>query len=1047
VSEHNLKSRLLTTSVFAGAVFAAAAYMPAVAQDADDDVVQITSETADEEAVQERILVTGSRLAGSNYAEISPVTTVGAEQIDLSGSLSVESLLNDLPQVIPGNTVTSNNAGGEDFATIDLRGLGATRTLVLINGERVPPSSVSGAVDLNTIPAGLIERVDVVTGGASAVYGSDAISGVVNFILKDDYEGGEITVRRGATTDGQLAGSEIVTGLFGGNFDDGRGNATMFVQYSNQDGVLQREFDYSRVSAALMYGYDYDTGYMNGAYVVDTLGEFTNAYDKIIGDGALPVIYGGGSGTPPWGTIALGATNAANGLSTNPATSGAFASVDHDCNPDTPNITVDSASSLSFDANGNLSPLLGAGYVVGNPNACTMPLRESGSSRYNYAPDNYIYLPSERTGIYSTLTYDLTDTIEMKALLSYQQSETQVQLAATPVTGIAVSPTSAAIVGADGIIGTADDPHPDLSAALLSRTDPTADFSMAWRSLALGPRTAEYKNHSLLGRLSFNGDLSERYDWNLSFGYGKVNFDSIQRNNTNTVALAQGLAGCDNVDPLFLLPNCVDVDIFGPNTTTPAMQDFLRTDIQTQNTLEQTAISGFIRGDVFELPAGWLTGVVGLEYRSQDVRRVNDDAQRRGEIAGFNAAQNIAGNIDVYEAYTEVGVPLVSDQTFVDDLSLELGYRVSDYSSVGTVESYKYGINYAPTDWIRARAIFNKAVRAPSADETFRSGDQGFPRYTDPCNSTRTGGNADLLAFCTTDGNISSGFVPGSFAPTFGQVNTQVQAFSFGAEDLEAEEAETITAGFVVEPDFLPVGRLRGSFDYVNIKLDNAIVTRGADTVLSSCYNNLGATPQSALDCAQIVRSPLTGQIVSVNTGLQNSAGTTEITGYDIQIDYNFDLDEVFAGAPGSFSLTNLTTITDEYLDAGDNYAGQTLGGVSGSFPDYKLYTTLGYRLDDWYFQVSHAYIPALSQSLFWYGTEEDNGVPKAPEYSNFDFAFSWNVTDSFSVSGAINNVTDELPPQTITGVLGGGQGNVDANEYAGWVVGRTYSIGAKFKF
>lgn len=1034
MSEKNWKTRLLTSSVFAGAMFATVG-VPAIAQ-TEDEPVATTAPAEEAEVKAEKVTVTGSRLALQDFQAISPVTSVTSEAIELNATLTIETLLNELPQVIPGNTVTSNNAGGEDFATIDLRGLGPQRTLVIIDGERVPGSSTTGVVDLNSIPAGLIDRIEVVTGGASAVYGSDAIAGVVNFILKDDYEGAQVTVGGGGGFDGN-AQYETADFLLGGNFDNGRGNLVTYASYFNRDGVKQSQYDYSRVSAGVVYGYDSSNSTYTGAYVVDTLDDYLNARAALAADfpGTSRFFFPGGSGTPPWGSISNNAANPFAGLATNPLTAGQFAAANTDCNPATPGVAVNTGG-LSFNDQGQLTPFFGGSSATGT---CGIPIRANGSSRYNFAPDNFIYLPAERMGIQTFGNYDVTDSIRMKTFLSYVRSAAQVQLAATPITGLSIPTSSPAIAGADGIVGTADDPHRDLSAALLSRANPAANFTYAWRSNALGPRAGEFTNSQILGRVSFTGDISEDWEWNLSAGWGQGRFGQILKNNINRTALLQGVTGCTNIPAAARLENCVNVDIFGPNVLTPSAANFIRTNVAANQTIEQTLFSGYVRGDLLDLPAGPISTVVGFEYRDDDVALTVDDAQRRGEIAGFNAVQDIFGSLDVYEAYTEVSVPILSELPFAEELSIEGGYRVSDYSTIGSVDSYKYGARYAPVDWLRFRAVYNKAVRAPSALESFQNGDQGFPSYTDPCRATATNpaGAAALRAFCTTNGNIGAGFVPAALQSTFAATNSQVQAFAFGNPSLEPEEGETITIGAVVEPDFLPVGDFRMTADYFEIELANAIVARGAQTILNSCYSNRGTTPQSAFDCQQVFRDPATGQVVGVNTTLTNSAALTEIKGWDIQADYEFDLDEVVKGAPGAFGLNLLLTLTDEWNTGGADIVGTTGAGIGGATPDFKTVTTADYRLDDWLFQVRHNYVPPLEQNTF---TRED-----APELSNFDVSVAWDVTDKFRVVGGVNNVTDEFPPQTVTGTLD--QGNTDAALYAPWVIGRNFTIQARLKF
>lgn len=998
------KRGLFASTVLAGLAIT----MPAFAQETVKTTPAASPEASNDEDV---VVVTGSRLARKDFTAISPVTTVGAQEIELTATLSVEQLLNELPQVIPGNTVTSNNAGGEDFATIDLRGIGPARTLVIVDGERVPASSLTGVVDLNTIPAGLIDRIEVVTGGASAVYGSDAIAGVVNFILKDDYEGAEVrgTIEAAQGGEGQ---SENIDFLMGGNFANGKGNITTYGSYFNREGVFQSAFDYSRVSAALMYD-------ANGIpVVVDSADEF-NAIRAAGGS----LLLSGGSGTPPWGQIANSAANPFAGLSTNPATAARFTGVDTDCNPATAGVNVNTGT-LSFNPQNQLVP-----YRSGN--ACAVPSRTGAlgeSSRYNFAPDNYIFIPAERWGIQTFVNYDITDKIKLKASLGYTDAESTVQLAPTPVTGLSIPVTSPAIAN-----------HPDLAAALASRTaNPNANFTMAWRSVQLGPRIGINTNHSLITRASFTGELPANWEWQLSLGYGKVNFDQQLKNNVNTVALLQGLTGCANIPASARLTNCTNVDIFGPTSLTPAMANFIRTDVNTLATFEESSLSGYVRGDLFKLPAGGVAAVFGVEYRDQDGALVVDDAQRRGEIAGFNAVQSVNGSRDVYEAYTEVSVPILADQPFAHSLSVEAGYRISDYSTVGQTEAYKYGLEYAPVKWLTARAVYNKAVRAPSLLETFQNGDQGFPSFTDPCRASATSANPALRAFCITTG------VPSSLAATFAANNSQVQAFAFGNPNLQSEEAETKTAGFVFQPDFLPVGDLRMSVDYYDIKLDKAIVARGAQTILNSCYANLGATPQSALDCTKIVRDTATGQINFVNTTLTNGAVPFQTKGVDVQIEYDFDLDEIFKGAPGRISIDELATFTDTYDSFGTEIKGTTEAGIGSAIPDYKLVTTLQYEIGDFLFQARHSYVPSLKQDYVG-GTFEGTGAPDTPEFSNLDISGRWNVTDRLQLTAVVQNVADEFPPQTVTGFFD--QANTDAALYAPWVVGRTFALSGRLKF
>jgi outer membrane receptor protein involved in Fe transport len=1032
VKKEMIRDRLLASTILASLAFVG----PSFAQ----ETVQTTPAPAAEEADDDdTIVVTGSRLARQDFTAISPVTSVGAEDIELTATLSVEQLLNELPQVIPGNTVTSNNAGGEDFSTLDLRGLGPSRTLVLVDGERVPAASTTGAVDISAIPAGLIERIEVVTGGGSAVYGSDAIAGVVNFILKRDYEGGELRFVAGAAEDGN-GQFENVDFLIGGNFADGRGNITTYGSYFNREGVFQSAYDYSKTSGALVYGYDTANSAFTGVVLVDTAEEYLAARTNLAALGGASGISNtfasGGSGTPPWGLISNSAANPFRNLSTLAATSARFASADTDCNPATPGVAVNGGN-LSFNNQNQLTPAFSG-------NACAVPIRANGSSRYNFAPDNYIFLPAERMGLNSFINYRLTDKIDMRAMITYTDTTAQVQLAATPITGLSIPVTSPAIAGADGVVGTADDPHPDLSAALNSRPTPGANFTFAWRSNGIGPRVGSFENSSLLTRLSFNGELPGGWDWAANLGFGQVDFDSELRNNVNRVALLQGVTGCANVPASARLPGCVNVDVFGPGVTTAAMSNFVRTDVKTTSRIEQSSVSGFVRGDLFELPAGPVAVVAGLEYRDDEGNFIVDDAQRRGEIAGFNAQQSVFGNLDVWEVYGEAAVPILAEMPFAHYLGIEAGYRVSDYSTVGQVESFKIGGEYSPVSWLTFRSIFNSAIRAPSLLESFQSGDQGFPSFLDPCRATATASNPALRTFCTTNGSIGGGFVPAAVASTFAANNSQVQAFAFGNPNLESEEAETLTVGVVFKPDWLPIGDLSMSVDYYDIQLEKSIVSRGAQTILNSCYGNLGATPQSAADCRQIDRDPATGQVNFVNTSLVNGADTFTTKGTDVQIEYGFDLDEIFKGAPGALSFDGLYTFVDQYGTEPSNFVGTTEAGIGSAIPDFKAVTTIQYIIGDWLFQARHSYVPGLKQD-YPGGTFDGTKAPDTPEFSNLDIAARWDITDHFRIAANIDNVFNKFPPQTVTGFFD--QANTDATLYAPWVIGRTWSLSGRIKF
>jgi outer membrane receptor protein involved in Fe transport len=966
------------------------AAVPAYAQD------QTESEEATEEPGQ--ILVTGSRIARPDLESASPVASVTGETISLTGTLTLEELINDLPQVIPGNNRTSNNSGGEAFATLDLRGLGPNRTLILVDGERIAPSSTTGSIDISQIPTALIKRVDVVTGGATAVYGSDAIAGVINFVLKDDYEGLELTAQNEISQDG-TGYNFAVQGVFGGNFDEGRGNIAVAVQYYDRDAVGQGRYDYSRTSGAL--------GVVDGVLrVIDDPADL----------GATgAVIFAGGSGTNPFGTVVSNANNPFRNLSTNPGVGNNFTAFDNDCNPATAGTAVNGGS-LSFDANGALRPSSTGG-------RCQIPV--GNSSRYSFADQNYLLIPFDRLNISTIGSYEFSDKTDAKLFLSYAKTTSVVNLAPTPA------------AGGTGFTIPVDSPliPADLAAALASRPDPTAPFAFNRRFGETGPRVGTNESQQLQARVIVNHELSK--DWNVSAvaSYGRTDFDTYSVGNINSVAANQGLRGCRNsagvVNGPGVLPGCVPIDIFGRDTLTPAMVTFLQTDTYDFSEFEQVRAAVNLTGTLFELPGGPAGIAVGAEYRKDTGTSIPDDAKQRGEIIGFNASQPIAGSINVKEVYGEIRLPVLGGDGFPELLAFEAGARYSDYSSVGNLFNYKFAVEFAPFELIRFRGTYNKAARAPSVFELFQNGDQGFPGYSDPCNQINGGRNT---AFCQAQ-FTANGANP-SLVTGFAQNNSQVQAFAFGNPNLSEEQAETFTVGAVIAPSDFPLGNFSLTVDYYDITLSDRIAAQGAQFFLNQCYGQ-----QILTACDRVVRSSTDGQVISVNTTLVNGDTDLKTSGIDLSVNWSFPL---FAG---NLSIQELLTWVDSYNIAGTEFVDTADAGIGAITSEWASTLQVLYRQERFSGQVRWVYKSGGDQSGNLFGNEADAGffTPRVPDLHVIDLSLRYDVSDKFSLTGIINNVLDEYPEQTATGTFE--QANTNVSFFAPLILGRTFTVQATVTF
>ncbi len=988
------------------------------------------------------IVVTGSRIARPDLEAPSPVTTVSAEQFDLTGTVTVESLLNELPQIIPGNTRVSNNQGGEDFSTLDLRGLGPQRTLILVDGERVPASSTSGTVDIGTIPAGLIERVDVVTGGASAVYGSDALAGVINFILKDNYEGLEISSQYGVS-DHNDGNSFNIQGLLGGNFGDDRGNMTFFASYYTREPVGQGDRDVTRDASVLFYDYD------ASRYVVaDHLSQPRPAVfsgSTIVGGQIVDTP--GGSGTSPFGVIFNDPTNPFTGLNTNLATAGQFASANVDCDALTPGVAV-SGGNLSFNNNGQLTPrFTNRRPTVGNPNGqalCAFADRSVGSSRFNFNPLNYLVTPYNRWNMALTARYDINDSIRLKVLANYTDSNQQVNLAPTPATGI-VAPANNAFIRL-GIVGSAPcgvgiSCHPDLLAALNSRPNPAAPFSIDRRFLETGPRVGDYTSKTATLRGTLSGPLAHGFNWDMTASYGRTDAVASLVGNINRTALTNGLNNC----PAGSLPNCVPVDIFGGGTVDNSFsQDasnplsvvfptgslaFVNVNTKETRRFEQARVAANITGNLVELPAGPVGIAIGAEARTDRGLILVDDAQRTANIYGFNATQDQRGKVNVQEVYGEVRIPILADMPFFHELSVEAGARYSQYSTSGGLFNYKIGAQWSPVEWLKFRGIYNKAARAPSIVELFQNGDQGFPGYTDPCRD-RSARTAGVLAICQAQ-------APAVNFVGFQANNTQVQAFAFGNSDLTEETAKTWTVGAVLTPN-IGIGRFSATVDYYDIRIDDIIATQGAQFYLNNCYaDGIGSDA-----CNRITRDQANGQVTAVNTSIANG-GRYKTSGVDGAINFAVPFADLGIGIPGRLRINeNISYL--RYLSFGQsapqNASGYNFGGIGGTFPKYKSTLTTAYDSDSFTAQLRWNY----SSRTVNFTTFANNGKnnDRLPALSYFDLSLRKKIGSNFEITGIVQNLFNAKFDKSING----DQGGVETAYYSPIILGRYFTISAKVK-
>ncbi len=982
------------------AAAASTAAVPSFAQDAP----------AQESQKLDEITVVGSRIVRPDYEATSPVVTVTDEVFKLSGEPQIETVLNTLPQLVPSVTTTSNNPSNGGQANVDLRGLGTTRTLVLVDGARTVPSNVSGVVDLNTIPAALIEGVEILTGGSSATYGSDAIAGVVNVRLKRDFNGVEIRGQQGMTgeSDGKTT---VFDALIGGNFGDERGNAVLALSYDRRDALLAGEREF-------------------GLYA----------------KGALD-LRPSGSTTIPEGSVSFG---------TNGPTQGALNTVFGQYG--VANGAVTPSRSIGFNQDGTLFSMGAGGFQVQNFRGDTEnPGYNPNAYSYNFGPLNYLQLPLTRRQIAGFGRYSLVeDVAELYSRVSFTTYNSDQQLAATPITcsgtqlGCTVPITNTAIPA-------------DLRTLLASRvvnpmaaagtTGPDSPFTLFKRTTDVGERYQENSHDVTFGMVGVRGKLPNDWHWDVYGSWGQGKSLQLQAGNVSRQRMQAAL----NNPAVYASVGCAQFNPFGEGNLAPACASAV--EIVTTNllTTEQRNAVASLTGGMFDLPAGTVQFAVGAEYRENSADFRPDSYLSSGDVVGFNAAAPIQGRIASKEYFGELSVPLLKDIPVVDSLDLELGYRFSDYDSLAdTIDTYKAALKWNPLESLSVRGSYNRAIRAPNILELLQPQSEGFPAYSDPCNfnsSFRTGASgAQVAALCQAQG------IPASFLPTFTQPNPQARAISGGNPDLEPETADTYTYGVVWDSPFESdwASNLQLSVDYFKYDIKDVISSLSSSSIIGRCFNQLNGNPTfdpANQFCALFGRDSNTLGVSGVQTTTLNLAAM-RLDGVDLSVDWKVPLSSFGASEnAGSLGIKILATRLlswEQQETAADPFIpreGTISQTIASAFPEWKAVMQTSWAKDSFLVRYNLRWIDNMdvvnNDAVLSPATL--GAKPWVPNYFYHDLTAQWAVNEMWQLTLGVNNIADKAPPTYTTNSQTGVQSNTDPSTYD--VLGRRAFLTVAMKF
>lgn len=1008
---------------------------------AGGQIEALAADTSDEDKLDE-VTVTGSRIKRDGFEAPTPLTVIGAEQMERLGQTNVAEVLATIPQNI--STQSETTAGvfptanvGSNFA--NLRGLNpvaGTRTLTLLDSRRFVPTSDGGAVDLNVIPSALIQRIESVTGGASAAYGSDAVGGVVNVILDKDFTGVKAQLDYGQTFQGDGKSTHVSIGA-GTPFSDGRGHLLFGGEWQDNGGVG----DCAEVRVWCQAGWDY---YTNNGLVDPEATAQRNPATGVVDQRNRRYL-----GQPNF-IVAPGSKQAYN------LSQGVFRNL-----PPTPAVLVNK----KFNDDGTAILDMDPGKYVSN--LAILP-RSGGDGDSTYA-DSALRVPLERYSLFTRGSWEFSDSLESFVELAYAQRTVN-------VTQQIAGPRSTFYILRDNAFLPA-------SVAAIFPVNGQASLGKDMDETFVG--TNRSRAHVMRGVVGLSGRLFQTWSWDAYYQYGSnernQTFDKTRVNDKFAFALDavdQGrfLTGVPNGNIVCravaqnnpAAAGCVPLNLFGLNNVTAAAIDYAYDTAPEDFEYAQQVAAANMSGELWKgIGAGAFSAAIGAELRKEYGDVTHGDIPNYNQFA-FTFGQDFSGTIDVAEAFTELNTPLLRDRPFANLLELNGAVRYTrnkshdrdpknllppgtDKTRTNDFTTWKIGAIWDPVDWLRVRATRSRDMRAAGFRELFF---KAVP--------TESG---------TAQGRVNNPFI--------GNANDNTPILNAGNFMLDPEKADTWTAGIVLSPGGVAQG-LRLSADWYEIQIRDAISTTSAQQITNYCYEG-----QQAF-CDRITFNPnpangvTNGDITFISAG-QVNLGRFATRGLDLELDYTLPLSRISEGTPGSLNLRTLATLVYDMMFQGTpqaalvDYAGQTGTSAFADFangPKWQINGMLTYSLANFSTTLTMRYVPSGSLNATWIG-------PDDPRYAGLIAASTSNATTavplntvndntvksrtymglaatyripfgssdgSWEVFGVINNLLDKDPPVAPGGNTGPGT-NYPTNPVYFDTLGAQFRMGVRVTF
>jgi iron complex outermembrane recepter protein len=957
----------------------------------------------------EKVVVTGSRIPRPNLEQPTPVTTVTNERIQDSGTPDLGDTLAQFPALSSNGTTRANsdqgaNVGGLSFP--DLRSLGTARTLTLVNGKRhVGGDAGDTAVDLSSIPPALVDRIEVVTGGTSAIYGSDAVTGVINIILKDNFEGFEGQIQGSWPTDGSYGETFSANGSYGINFAQDRGNIALSLFYDKINPVTAGDIKSLNEWGSVLNPDDIDPG--TGVPIPNN-----GVPDRLFAPRVVSEFIDENSVLIPFDHFLAGGTNnVLYGFQPN----GAFLVQ--------PNHVLE--NSLLFGT---------------NPTCTTC-----------FEVEDYILLvpDTERKGAAVNFKYDFTDFLRVRADAKYVRSEVYDY----------VQPSFSF---AENFIDFTTNPFvdPALAAQIEADTGVPGAFLSRFNG-DIGPRDEKITRETFRYVVGLEGSVDLKdvslLEWEASYNNGETRNKFVDGNilipgnftaaldaavdpNDGQIKCIKDLPLADQppgyVDPSATDEPCVPFNPFGQQASQAAIDYVSHDGAVREHTITQEVFQVIFKFDTerfMNLQGGAIAFAGGLEHRKETSENINDPFIQSG-LTEIAPQPNASGGFNVDEAFIETSIPILADLDFAHKLTVDAAYRYASYSHAGVARAWKFGGIYAPVKDLTFRGTYAQATRAPNITEAFLPTTPAFFDYDDPCDDANINDDPDRAANCTT-----LGMPPGFDA----QDNITTQGSASGNPNLTSEVAETWTGGIVIQPRWIK--NLSLTIDYYKIEIENAILFINPQDILNNCVDGSGGL--DAAFCALVTRDPADFNVTFIeSTFLNASALTTK--GVDFQIAWSTDVsdwteDTWLSDMNGSLSLSVIANYIEELRvfpfqsdPTNENIEEREVGDPQWSFITNAIYNQGPVR-----FVWRTRYEDEVARFAQGTGSPEDFFPSTVEAVWTHDFVLAyrleeWTGTNAEVYVGVNNAFGEELPLAL--------QGNGTSSAYD--LLGRVVFVGARAK-